>query len=80
MTTTNTLGHALHMTTAEITWLTASESLTTGAYMLPFGHLADLVGRRLVILISMLLSTALFIAAGFITQPILLCVVLGLIG
>lgn len=80
MTTTNTIGHTLHMTTSEITWLTASESLTTGAFMLPFGHLADLLGRRPVILLSLATSTILFVAAGFITQPIVLDVFLGLIG
>ena len=80
MTMTNVIGHDLHMTSAQVTWLTASESLTNGAFMLLFGRVADMFGRRPVILLSMALSTVLFIASGFISQPLVLDLFLGLIG
>lgn len=80
MTSTNTIGRDLDMTSAEVTWLTASESLTNGASMTLFGRVADMFGRRPVILVSMGLSTILFIVAGFISRSIVLNVFLGLIG
>lgn len=80
VTMTNIIGRDLNMTSAEVTWLTASESLTNGAFMILFGRIADMFGRRPVILISMGLSTILFIVAGFVSQPIVLNLLLGLVG
>lgn len=38
------IGRSLAMTTAEITWLYASSSLSSGAFLLFFGMVADLFG------------------------------------
>ena len=38
------VGRDLNMTTAEITWITSACSLSSGAFLLFFGKLADLFG------------------------------------
>jgi hypothetical protein len=39
------VGRDLHMTTAEITWITSASSLSGGSFLLCFGRLADLFGQ-----------------------------------
>lgn len=41
------VGRDLGMSNAEITWLSAASSLAAGSFLLLFGKLADLFGRRL---------------------------------
>lgn len=38
------VGRDLDMTTAEITWITSASSLSSGAFLLFFGRVADLFG------------------------------------
>lgn len=38
------IGRDLDMTTAEITWITSSSTLSSGAFLLFFGRIADLFG------------------------------------
>lgn len=38
------IGRDLNMTTAEITWITSSSTLSSGAFLLFFGRIADLFG------------------------------------
>ena len=40
----NFVGRDLNMTTAEITWITSSSTLSSGAFLLFFGRVADLFG------------------------------------
>jgi MFS family permease len=40
------VGRDLGMTNAEITWLSAASYLAAGSFLLFFGKLADLFGRR----------------------------------
>lgn len=40
------VGRDLGMTNAEITWLSAASGLSAGSFLLFFGKLADLFGRR----------------------------------
>ena len=42
--TSSFIGRDLDMTTAQITWITAANSLTNGAFLLFFGKIADLFG------------------------------------
>jgi hypothetical protein len=42
--TSSFIGRDLHMSTAEITWITSASSLSSGAFLLFFGKLADLFG------------------------------------
>lgn len=39
------IGRDLNMTTAEITWITSSSALSSGAFLLFFGRIADLFGK-----------------------------------
>lgn len=41
------IGRDLNMTTAEITWITSACSLSSGAFLLLFGKVADLFGKPL---------------------------------
>ena len=43
---TNKIGEDLQMTQVEITWIIASSSLSCGAFLLFFGRLTDLMGRK----------------------------------
>ena len=43
--TSSFIGRDLDMTTAQITWITAANSLTNGAFLLFFGKIADLFGE-----------------------------------
>lgn len=40
------VGRDLNMTTAEITWISSATSLSSGAFLLFFGKVADLFGKR----------------------------------
>ena len=42
------IGRDLDMTTAEITWISSASSLSSGAFLLFFGKLADLFGKPLI--------------------------------
>lgn len=68
------------MTSAEITWIPASSSLTGGAFLLGFGRLCDLLGRKTVLLASLACLSALCIGVGFSTSGIGLDAVNGVIG
>jgi hypothetical protein len=43
--TSSFVGESLNMSTAEITWLYSSSSLSSGAFLLFFGMVADLFGK-----------------------------------
>jgi hypothetical protein len=43
--TSSFVGDSLNMTTAEVTWLYSSSSLSSGAFLLFFGKAADLFGK-----------------------------------
>lgn len=43
--TSSFIGRDLNMSQAQITWIAASSSLTSGAFLLCFGRLADLFGE-----------------------------------
>ena len=77
---TNAIGHDLNMDSAEVTWLWAGQNLAAGSLLLLFGRVADLFGRRLVLLISMAFFTVCCIIAGFATNAIFIDVFVGLIG
>ncbi|PWY84741.1 MFS general substrate transporter [Aspergillus heteromorphus CBS 117.55] len=70
----------LAMTTAELTWLPASSSLACGCFLLFFGRLADLFGRKLLFLGSMGLFAGFALAAGFARTALQLDVLNGVMG
>lgn len=79
--TSSLIGGDLGASTAEITWLTASTSLSAGAFLLLFGKLSDLIlGRRMLFLASLFLFSMVALAAGFAKQAITLDVLTGVLG
>ncbi|KAI9657955.1 MAG: hypothetical protein M1821_002612 [Bathelium mastoideum] len=74
------IGKDLNMTTAEITWITSASSLAGGAFLLFFGRVADLFGRKTLFLGSLFLFAVFCLAAGFSKNPITLDVLNGVIG
>jgi hypothetical protein len=45
--TSSFIGRDLNMSTAEITWITSASSLSSGAFLLFFGKVADLFGESM---------------------------------
>ncbi|KAL9078162.1 MAG: hypothetical protein Q9157_002920 [Trypethelium eluteriae] len=74
------IGADLNMTTAEITWMTSANSLAGGAFLLFFGRIADLFGRKTLFLGSLFLFAVFCLAAGFSKDAITLDVLNGVIG
>lgn len=74
------VGDDLHATAAEITWITASSSLAAGSFLLFFGRLADLFGRKWLFVGALLLFAIFALAAGFSDDPITLDVMNGFLG
>jgi MFS family permease len=74
------VGRDLNMSTAEITWLTSATSLASGAFLLFFGGVADLFGRRMMFVASMLLFAVFSLVAGFAKNAIALDVLNGVMG
>ncbi|KAI1308298.1 major facilitator superfamily domain-containing protein [Xylaria venustula] len=80
---TSSIAESLKMSPAELAWSTASSGLTTGAFLLPFGHIADTcaVFPRKTLLVASLTAFALFSAATSFSQSgIVLDVLSGLTG
>ena len=74
------VGRDLDMTTAEITWITSASSLTSGAFLLFFGRVADLFGRKMMFVGSLFLFSVFALAAGFANTAIGLDVLNGVMG
>lgn len=68
------------MSNSEITWISASSSLTGGAFVLFFGKLADFFGRKSLFISSLFLYTVFCLATGFVQTPIALDTLNGVIG
>lgn len=62
-----TIGRELHASTAALQWVTSAYSVVFGCLMLPFGALADRVGRRRVMLIGLVLLALASLATAFVT-------------
>ncbi|KAF2471132.1 uncharacterized protein BDR25DRAFT_223842 [Lindgomyces ingoldianus] len=73
-------GRDLHMTTAEITWMNAAPSLSSGALLLFFGSIADLFGRKSMFIGSMLLFSIFCLGAGFSRSGLTLDILNGVLG
>ncbi|OQE00267.1 hypothetical protein PENVUL_c055G08324 [Penicillium vulpinum] len=77
---TASIGKDLHMNAAEITWINAGASLTSGAFLLTFGKLADMFGRKVLFVIGMAGFTFSLLIAGFATNAIYMDVFSGISG
>ncbi|KAI1443520.1 MFS general substrate transporter [Annulohypoxylon stygium] len=77
------ISEALEMTPAQIAWATASSGLTTGAFLLPFGHIADtcaFLPRKTLLLTSLAAFSLLASSTSLSPNGIVLDVISGLTG
>jgi MFS family permease len=77
---TASIGRDLGMTQGEISWITASTSLTAGAFQLGLGQSADLLGRRAQFVAGMASFAAFALLVAFAQNPFWMDVVCGLLG
>ncbi|KAK4192417.1 major facilitator superfamily domain-containing protein [Podospora australis] len=77
---TASIGAELGMSQGEITWITASSSLTAGAFQLGLGQMADLLGRRMMFIVGMGGFSAFSLLVAFAQNPFWMNVVCGIIG
>jgi MFS family permease len=74
------IGRDLNMTTAEIIWLSAASSLSSGSFLLLFARIADLFGRRVMFIGSLFLFSVLCLGAGFANKGVVLDIINGFMG
>ncbi|KAI1499836.1 major facilitator superfamily domain-containing protein [Biscogniauxia marginata] len=77
------IAQSLSMTPAQLAWSTASSGLTTGAFLLPFGHIADtfpVLPRKTLLVISLVAFATLVACTSFSPNGIVLDVISGLTG
>ncbi|CAI7648501.1 unnamed protein product [Penicillium glandicola] len=77
---TASIGKDLKMSSAEITWISAGASLSSGAFLLTFGKLADMFGRKALFIAGMAGFTISLLIAGFATNAIYMDVFSGILG
>ncbi|KAJ5655807.1 hypothetical protein N7507_007757 [Penicillium longicatenatum] len=77
---TASIGADLKMNSAEITWINAGASLSSGAFLLTFGKLADMFGRKVLFIIGMAGFTISLLIAGFATNAIYMDIFSGILG
>lgn len=78
--TSSFVGRSLGMTTAQITWMSSASSLSSGAFLLFFGRLADMFGRKMMFVTSMFLFSVFCLVAGFARDAISIDVLNGVLG
>ncbi|ETI26121.1 hypothetical protein G647_02898 [Cladophialophora carrionii CBS 160.54] len=77
---TNAIGEDLGMTAAEVTWINAAQTLAAGTFLLFFGRVADLFGRRFLFLLSLAFFSICLLITGFATNAYFLDIFCGLLG
>ncbi|GAP83092.1 putative mfs multidrug protein [Rosellinia necatrix] len=80
---TSSIAESLRMSPAELAWSTASSGLTTGAFLLPFGHIADtcaVLPRKALLVISLTSFALLVSFTSFSQTGVVLDVLSGLTG
>ncbi|KAI0554414.1 major facilitator superfamily domain-containing protein [Xylaria curta] len=80
---TSSIAESLRMSPAELAWSTASSGLTTGAFLLPFGHIADtcaVLPRKALLVISLTAFALIAACTSFSQTGIVLDVLSGLTG
>jgi MFS family permease len=80
LTITASIGHDLSLTDAQLTWLWAANNLASGAFLLLFGRVADLFGRRWMLVGSLGVYSAVMLVAGFADNAIYIDCMSGLSG
>ncbi|KAH8587480.1 putative transporter [Bisporella sp. PMI_857] len=74
------IARTLNMTSAEITWVQASSSLSSGAFLLFFAKVADTFGRRPLLIFATGAFSVSALITGFASNPYYLDILNGLMG
>ncbi|KAK3996780.1 major facilitator superfamily-domain-containing protein [Cladorrhinum sp. PSN332] len=74
------ISQSLSMSQGQITWITASTALTSGAFQLGLGQAADLLGRKTMFLIGMGSFSAFSLLVSFSQNPYWINIVCGFVG
>lgn len=74
------IGESFNISGANLTWLLASFSLTSGSFLLLFGTLSDLYGRKRILLASYVWFSFWCLVSGFMKNHIVFDVMRGLQG
>ncbi|KAI0096072.1 major facilitator superfamily domain-containing protein [Nemania sp. FL0031] len=80
---TSSIAESLKMSPAELAWSTASSGLTTGAFLLPFGYIADtcaLLPRKALLILSLTAFAVLAACTSFSQTGVVLDILSGLTG
>ena len=77
---TSHIGDDLGMTAAEVTRISAAQNLAAGCFLLLFGRFADLFGRRMTFLASMIGFSACLLITGFATNAYYMDIFCGFCG
>jgi MFS family permease len=77
---TSRIGEELHMTAADVTWIGAAQTLAAGCFLLFFGRIADLFGRRQNFLWSMASFSGSLLIIGFARDAYYMDIFCGLSG
>ncbi|KAK8127207.1 hypothetical protein PG984_008315 [Apiospora sp. TS-2023a] len=70
----------LDMATSQLTWVIAASSLTSGSFLLFFGKVADMFGRRSILLTSLFVFAVFALATGFARDAITLIILNAIMG
>lgn len=71
---------SLMMTTAQITWISSAGSLSSGAFLLFFGRVADLFGRKIMFVGSLFCFSIVCLGAGFSKNAMTMDILNGVLG
>ncbi|CZS92013.1 related to aminotriazole resistance protein [Rhynchosporium graminicola] len=77
---TGTIGRDLSMTSAQVTWIAAAIGLASGSFMLFFSNTADLFGRKLQLLVGLLLLSFSSLLTAFAPNALILNILCGFLG
>jgi EmrB/QacA subfamily drug resistance transporter len=75
-----TIGRELHFSETNLQWVVTAYALTFGGFLLLGGRAADLLGRRRILMLGLLVFTAASLGAGLATTDGLLIAMRGLQG
>ena len=75
-----TIGKAFDVDSATLSWALSSFALASGSFFLFFGGIADIFGRRVVLITSFIFYAIFSLIAGFMKNFIVFCIIRALQG
>ncbi|KAH8671146.1 major facilitator superfamily domain-containing protein [Xylariales sp. PMI_506] len=77
------IGNALHLSPAEVAWINGAYGLTTGAFLIPFGYLADIcpvTSRKYILLLSLTAFSLIVAFTSFSSTGVMMDIMCGVAG